>query len=386
MLATLDISRQALWLVCCLMCCQYATAQEDRQQSEQELQDVQRQIKLTQAEIQQQLKDARNIEQRLKRDELAIAKTAKSLNQTRSDLKSNHRQQAELNQQKHELEQQKQQQQSLLADLIRSAYMTGKHDYLKLLFSQEDAGTFERVNSYYQYLNHERVTEIRRFGQLIEQLQDVTQQLQKKQLELTALEDEQRRQSTHLKQQQNRRQQTLRVLNSSIKSDSAQVEALQLNEQALLSAIQQAKRRADREKQIAASLQGLEKLKGKVIKPANGRTRQLFGGRRQGQVRWKGIIIESNAGSSVRAVHQGTVLYADWLKGFGLVTVIDHGKGYMSLYGHNQALLKQVGNSVEAGETIALVGQSGGQSAPGLYFEIRHKGKAINPKGWFRGR
>ena len=168
-----------------------------------------------------------------------------------------------------------------------------------------------------------------------------------------------------------------------INSEAAKIEQLQINEQTLLKAIEEAERAAQ---QRPTQLAGLSKLKGKLIRPADGRLRKLFGKRRQGQVRWKGILIDSSSGSQVRTVHDGKVLYADWLRGFGLVAVVDHGKGYMSLYGHNQALLKQAGDAVQAGETIALVGQSGGQQSPNLYFEIRHKGKPVNPSAWLSNR
>ncbi|WP_394172185.1 murein hydrolase activator EnvC family protein [Thalassotalea litorea] len=99
-------------------------------------------------------------------------------------------------------------------------------------------------------------------------------------------------------------------------------------------------------------------------------------------MRWKGVLMTAPVGQPVYTIHNGTVLFADWLKGYGLVVVVDHGDGYMSLYGHNQTLLKNVGDRVEIGEPIALVGQSGGQNRAGLYFEIRHKGKPVNPKLW----
>jgi septal ring factor EnvC (AmiA/AmiB activator) len=152
-------------------------------------------------------------------------------------------------------------------------------------------------------------------------------------------------------------------------------------EYAQLKARRQAQRQAQRRPQL---LEGLSKHQGKLLIPTKGKLRRLFGDRRQGQVRWKGVKIDGRAGSPVMAIHYAKVLYADWLRGFGLVTVLDHGDGYMSLYGHNQALLHQAGDYVEAGETIALVGQSGGQSKPNLYFEIRHKGKPINPTKWLK--
>ena len=119
-----------------------------------------------------------------------------------------------------------------------------------------------------------------------------------------------------------------------------------------------------------------------LLVPASGRIERLFGKRRQGQVRWKGIVINAKSGAPVVAVADGVVLYSDWLKGFGLVTIVDHGKGYMTVYGRNQALLRKVGDVVVAGDTISLVGNSGGQVRAGLYFEIRHKGKALNPTAW----
>ena len=97
---------------------------------------------------------------------------------------------------------------------------------------------------------------------------------------------------------------------------------------------------------------------------------------------WKGIVIDGAEGDPVNSIAPGKVLYADWLRGFGLVAIVDHGEGYMSVYGHNQALLKQAGDDVRRGERIALVGRSGGQEYPNLYFEIRHKGKALNPSAW----
>jgi septal ring factor EnvC (AmiA/AmiB activator) len=129
-------------------------------------------------------------------------------------------------------------------------------------------------------------------------------------------------------------------------------------------------------------MNGLAKRKGKLPAPVKGRIRHLFGSRRQGQVSWKGIVIDGAEGDPVNTIAPGRVLYADWLRGFGLVAIVDHGEGYMSVYGRNQALLKNVGDSVIAGDTISLVGNSGGQAQPGLYFEIRHKGKALNPSQW----
>ena len=136
--------------------------------------------------------------------------------------------------------------------------------------------------------------------------------------------------------------------------------------------------------QSSAKLNGLSKLKRKLKWPVAGKIVHSFGTQKHGYIKWKGVLKRAKLGQQVKSIANGKVLFSDWLKGYGLVTIIDHGKGYMSLYGHNQTLLKNVGDYVEQGEPISLVGQSGGQSQPGLYFEIRHSGQAKNPKLWCR--
>lgn len=357
-----------------IVCCSSAFAQQEKQ-----LEDIQRQIKQKQRNLESQLAQAKTLQQALKKAELMIASTAKSLNKTQAELSQNTEQQKTLIKQQTSLKQQQKRQQVLLSKQIRSAYMAGDSDYAQMLLNQDDAVKFERAITYYQYLNKARQTEIERFRALVSQLERVNQDLVETQSQLKILEDTQKQQNIELTSQQLARKTTLQKIESSIDSEAARIEQLQFNEQTLLKAIEEAQRLASLK---PAELQGLAKLKGLLLKPTKGRLRKLFGNRRQGQVRWKGILINGNAGNPVRAVHYGKVLYADWLRGFGLVTVIDHGQGYMSLYGHNQALLKDAGETVDAGETIALVGQSGGQTSPNLYFEIRHKGKAINPSVW----
>src|SRR5690606_38154206 len=109
-----------------------------------------------------------------------------------------------------------------------------------------------------------------------------------------------------------------------------------------------------------------------------------FGTRRNGSVNWKGVLINGESGQPITAIAAGRVIYADWMRGFGLLLVLDHGNGFMSLYGHTQTILPQVGQVVSRGQTVALMGQSGGRSEPALYFELRVKGEAVNPTQWMR--
>ncbi len=345
-----------------------------------QLQELQTQIKDKQEALAQKIKTAEGLQGQLRQAELEISRLTKASIISERELAQNRSQQKALEKQKSQLTQQKNQQTQLLSNQVRAAFMAGDHDYTKMLLSQENAGRFERMLVYYDYLNQARQTQIERFSALLAKLADVDLALAEKLSEIETLIQQQRQQTAALQQQQAARETTLAQIQATIDDEAAQIEQLQINEQQLAQAISEAISRSTARQDI--QLLGLTNVKGQLQKPVDGRYRRLFGKRRQGQVRWKGVIFESGSGQPVAAIHQGKVLYADWLKGLGLVTVIDHGDGFMSLYGHNQALLRQAGDIVDAGETIALVGQSGGQSRPGLYFELRHKGQAINPSNW----
>ncbi|WP_240615525.1 murein hydrolase activator EnvC family protein [Alteromonas facilis] len=365
------------------VCLSVVLSVHGQEPSEQDLEQIQQQIKQTQEQLKEKQAQARRLEAQLREAEIAISTTAKALADTQADLNENQQKQAELAQQKQQLEQQIAQQQSQLAAQIKSAFMAGNYDYAKMLLNQQDAAKFERVLSYYQYVSEARRQSIEKFRIDISALEQVNQQLQNTIARLNELREQQQQQQKALASQQQSREATLSALNRSMETDAERVEQLQASAQALLDAIEQARERAE---QQPTELDGLNHRKGQLAMPAEGRFRRLFGDRRQGSVRWTGVIIEGSEGSQISAIHQGRVLYADWLKGFGLVTIIDHGEGFMSVYGHSQALLTQPGDLVTAGQIIGLVGRSGGQDSPNLYFEIRHKGKALNPSAWLKWR
>jgi septal ring factor EnvC (AmiA/AmiB activator) len=352
--------------------------------SQEKLAELQVELRARQQVLENNKASAQELEQVLKRSELEIAKVAKALAQNKQQLNSVLAEEDALIEEQEGLKEAIRQQQSLLSSQLKSAFMAGHYDYAKMLFYQEDARNFERVITYYQYLAKARQQEITRFRDNVARLEAVTEELAEKAKSLLALRKTQESQRGVLLTRQDDRKQTLAKLNKTIASESGRIAALQANEKALLDAIEAARIAAERAAARAkVSLDGLAKLKGKLLVPVEGHIRKLFGNRRQGQVRWKGIIIDGAEGEAVKSVASGKVLYADWLRGFGLVAIVDHGDGYMSVYGHNQALLKQAGDDILLGESIALVGRSGGQDYPNLYFEIRHKGKALNPTAWF---
>ncbi|GAA6204806.1 peptidoglycan DD-metalloendopeptidase family protein [Thalassotalea sp. SU-HH00458] len=316
----------------------------------------------------------------LKNDDLAIAKIVKALNKTHASLKQTKKRLNELVKEKSQIIQAKKQQEAVLAKQLRTAYSTGHHDYLKLLLNQQDPGSVQRNLTYYQYLNKARINEIQQYKQTIAQLIEITNQQQQQAAQLQSLESTQNQQKLALEKNKKQRKATVAQLNKALLTSKQKLAKLEQEEADLVSALA---RMAELSKQ-EIDLNGLSKLKRKLSWPVKGKINRSFGSRKQDYLKWKGVLLAAPLGRQVKTIHNGTVLFADWLKGYGLVTVIDHGEGYMSLYGHNQALLKSVGERVETGEPIALVGQSGGQSQSALYFEIRHNGQAVNPKLWCR--
>jgi len=354
--------------------------EQAKQRNSAKLNNVQQAIAKQESNIFKTNKARSALEKQLKNDDLAIAKVAKAINDTEQLLKITKKKISSLSKEKQHLTSQKITQEKLLAKQLRSAYTTGQHDYLKLLLNQEQSEKIQRTITYYQYMNKARINEIEKFQATIAQLMIVTTQHQKQVENLQALKQSQQKQRAKLNENKKNRSKTIASLAKKLLSDKQQLAKLKADEANLAAALQKLTELIRAE----VDLTGLSKLKRKLAWPVKGRLLRSFGSKKQGYLKWKGVLLGAPIGRQVQTIHNGTVLFSDWLKGYGLLTVIDHGNGYMSLYAHNQTLLKSVGDQVETGEPIALVGQSGGQDRAGLYFEIRHQGTAVNPKLWCR--
>ena len=350
----------------------------------QQLSDIQQAINQQKQNLSSTNVEISDLEQQLKTDDLAIGKIAKNLANTTSELATTRKKLDQLSTEKKQLELAKKQQEQILAKQLRAAYSTGHHDYIKLILNQEKPSSVQRTITHYQYLNTARIKEIEAFKSTITQLNDVTQQYQQQAEQLSQLTQTQSQQKQILELSKTKQKQTLQALNKKALTEQQKLAKLEREESALVSLLRKMAADAEKAKKAkeAKNLVGLSKLKRKLSWPVKGRINHSFGSSKQGYLKWKGVFLSAPIGREVKTIHNGTILFSDWLKGYGLVTVVDHGDGYMSLYGHNQALLKSVGDRVEAGEPIALVGQSGGQTNSGLYFEIRHTGIAVNPKLW----
>tara|TARA_R110000737_G_scaffold346339_1_gene375995 strand:+ start:251 stop:1426 length:1176 start_codon:yes stop_codon:yes gene_type:complete len=354
------------------------TSAENSAKTNQQLSDIQQAINQQKQTLSNTNVKIGDLEQQLKTDDLAIGNIARNLVDTSNKLTTVRKKLGQLADEKKQLEIAKKQQEQILAKQLRAAYSTGHHDYLKLILNQQQPSSVQRTLTYYQYLNTARIKEIEEFKATMVQLNDVKQQYQLKAEQLAQLTETQNQQKKILELSKIKQQQTLKALNKKVLTGQQKLAKLEREETALVALLKKMAIAA----QAVENLTGLSKLKRQLSWPVKGRIDHSFGTSKQGYLKWKGVFLSAPIGRQVRTIHNGTILFSDWLNGYGLVSVVDHGDGYMSLYGHNQALLKSVGDRVEAGEPIALVGQSGGQNESGLYFEIRHIGKAVNPKLW----
>ncbi len=269
-----------------------------------------------------------------------------------------------------------------LAMQVRSAYMAGRSNYLKLLLNQEDPAKVGRVLAYYDYYNRARIASIYEIKEKVDLINTLTAKIESETQGLEKLKAQQLAKNRELAAYRESRNMVLVQLETDIAQKDLELQKLLEQEQklsALLNKLEQEETSAD----FFEDIPPFGTLKGQLDWPAKGKLLTRFGSeRRAGNLKWQGVKIGTDAGKDVRAIHSGRVLFADWFRNLGLLIILDHGEGYMSLYGYNQSLLKKPGDWVLAGETIAYAGNSGGQDIPGVYFEIRHNGKPLNPSLW----
>lgn len=369
-----------LWFAVSPLTLAQNSASSDQAAAEAQLKAIAEALKKREAAMGERSKQLSLTERELQQLEQQISTVAAELNATERQLAAISSKLTELSKQQLQLEQQQQQQLALLAQQLDRAYRIGQHDFLKLILNQEDPNKLERMLGYYGYFNRARMAEVEALRNIEQSLATVltetAAQQQKQQQQLTT----QRRQQGVLQEQQREQKTLITRLQREQSADQQQLEKLKRDQEELeqvLATIIAAMRAEPR-------LVGLSKDKGRLSWPVQGRVQRLFGTQRSSGVTWKGVMIDAPAGTPITAIADGRVLFANWMRGFGLLLVVDHGEGYLTLYGHTQTVIPAVGATVRKGETIALVGQSGGQVAPALYFELRVNGNAVNPTQWLR--
>lgn len=276
-------------------------------------------------------------------------------------------------------------QRRILAEQVMASYIMGRQGYLKMILDQQEPAAIGRTLAYYQYFNQARAERIEEVNRRLEEIARLEDSISRRAESLQRLLEEQGQQMQALEDTRRARRQVLVKLDSDIRTRQERLEVLVEDERHLAELVSRLREALAEVPLEAGDIAPFSSHKGSLSWPARGEIAARFGAeRRLGKLAWRGVLIRADEGEEVRAVYHGRVAFADWLRGFGLLIIVDHGSGYMSLYGHNQSLYKSVGEWVDKGEVIATVGASGGRPAAGLYFEIRHNGVPDNPVQWCR--
>ncbi len=368
-----------LWIPCML-----AAAADRSAETAQHLADLRQTIAEIQAQMQSVQDERDQVSQHLQQSEITLIR----LQQTAHDLTQRYNtQQQHLIQLQARGQQQQatlQQERRTLIKQVRSAYQMGYQQQIKLLLSQQDTQVFGRVLTYYDYLNRARMARMQTAEQQLQQLISTQREIVQQQDQLLTLQTQQQAAQHDLHLAQQRRRRVLAGLDQQLHQQGARLRRLQADAQQLqilLDQLQQALAESATQQQI----EPFSHRRGQLNWPTQGRILHQFGSHKIGSLRWDGVLMQAEAGQPVRASYGGRVVFADWLRGFGMLLIVDHGEGYLSLYGHNQRLLKSVGDQVSADELIAQVGDTGGRETSGLYFAIRHQGQPVDPALWCRG-
>jgi len=360
-------------------------AQSDEEQARVQLQQLQRDIKRINREISDASARKNNLQQQLRRAEVQLGKVQRDIADNQRAMVTSKQEITQLEKQRAAQEQARDRQQGRIAIELKTAWQMGQQSRIKVLLNQESPHTVARAMGYYQYFFEARKALMVQYRETLRQLQDLKLRIADKLVQLENQEKVLAQQRARLAGAQDNRQQAVARLSASISDKGQQLKRKERDRkelESLLRAIEEAVVNL----QVPSNYQAFKSARGKMPWPVKGKPSNTFGrARNEGKMRWQGITIPAKEGVTVNAIHHGRVVYSDWLRGSGLLLIIDHGDGYMSLYAHNQSLLREVGEWVTAGTPISTVGSSGGRDRAALYFEIRHQGKPTNPAKWCRG-
>ncbi|MBB1486686.1 murein hydrolase activator EnvC family protein [Oceanospirillum sediminis] len=361
-------------------------AEDDRKASKEQLEALNQRIKSLEKSLNQIKGTRAEAGKKLRHSEKLIAQTARSIRENISTSEKLQQQLKGLKVELVELKKKENIQKSLLERQIRAAYAMGRQEHLKVLLNQQQPDRLARVMRYYDYINRERGRRIDDYVAVAEQKRQVETEVRQKEFSLQGLRTKLEEKQQHLEKEQKNHEQLVAQLDKDIKGKDSELSTLNQNRQRLEQLL--------KEVQAAAAAIRIPKpkdtrpftsMKKKLNWPLKGRNRVRYtygSAEVAGKLKRNGMVIAADEGQDVNAIHSGRVVFADWLRGYGVLLILDHGNGYMSLYGYNQTVLKSPGDWVNSGELIATAGRSGGQSSAGLYLEIRRKGRPIDPLSW----
>lgn len=364
---------------------------------------IQQSISQQQTKIAEQKKKRAGLQSTLKEQEMQIGQVNTSLKQIELSLSEIRQTIKHTEQEIRRLEKLEAVQKEKLKQQLNSAYRAGINPSLLERLLSEEAKNVDRVTAYYEHINQLRINTIHELRRTQAELKKQRDELKAQQSGHQSQLSEQKKQEQTLKKIKSERESTLRSIDKTLEADQSRLDTLRSNEQALQSQLQQAAKASEQQEQReiaqleqkknheekrAATEQEKQQIRagaglsGKYKMPVSGRILNKFGSPQMGELRWDAIVIEAKAGTAVKAIAAGRVEIAGWLDGYGQIIVINHGKGFSSLYGYNQSISVRTGERVQAGQTIGYVGNSGGQKRAALYFGIRQNGKAVNPLKW----
>jgi septal ring factor EnvC (AmiA/AmiB activator) len=311
-----------------------------------------------------------------------VARLAREVDAAAAALAEVRGEQQALEAEREQLERQRRTEAERIGAHLASAERLGGQDLIKLLLNEQSPAEIDRLVRYHRYFTEARMAVLTEYRATLDALDATRVRLEEREAEATSRREALRRQQAALVEKRAERQTLLARLEAETEDKEARRTRLLADQDRLESLLRELERRAQ-------ELDGraFAKRKGSLPWPVDGRVRNAFGQPRpEGRLVWHGLLLAADEGTSVRSVHSGRVVFANWLRGFGLLTIVDHGSGYMTLYGQADTLLKKVGDWVESGEEIARAGRSGGVDVAGLYFEIRHEGQALDPISWLGRR
>jgi septal ring factor EnvC (AmiA/AmiB activator) len=368
----------ALALLCASLCLT-PTLGAAQKNSEADLKALKARIESVRKNIEADTNRRDSLAGELRADDLSIQSAREQTADIRKQRQASERKLAELKSEQAAVEAQVEAQRDALASELRLAYMNGREEQLKLLLNQHDPSELGRMLAYYGYFGRARAARIASINERLEHLRVVEEDIEQETQRLREIEQRQQSQVRQLASARGKRANTLASIQASLKSRSDQLAKLQREAAALEKLIDELRSAAADFPVISG--QPFAKLQGKLPWPVKGKVLARFGQLRQGgPLKWQGVLIGAEAGAQVRAPLQGRVVYADWLAGMGLLVVVDHGGGFLSLYGHNEQIYRKVGDSVAAGDVLSTVGDDRGE----LYLEIRRGREPLDPLRWLR--
>ncbi|WP_455229912.1 murein hydrolase activator EnvC family protein [Geopseudomonas aromaticivorans] len=418
-----------------LACCLAPAFADQRADAQRQLEAARKDVDELQKLLGNLQQEKSGVQKQLQGTEREMGTLQKQIDTLEQQLKDGESEIQRLDEEKKKLQSQRAEQQQLIALQVRAAYQSGRQEYLKLLLNQQQPEQFSRNLTYHDYLSRARSEQLAAFNDTLEQLHAVEAELATQHSLLAGQQVELQTRREALEQVRGEHREALAKLNSELGDGDRKLKARQ-QEQAELAGVlktieetlarqareaEEARRVAEARAKAAAEAEAQRRLaasgasdkpanrllrdgpqvssnspafggpfaqaRGQLPWPVDGRLLARFGAPRDdGRLKWDGVLIGASAGTRVRAIHGGRVVFADWLRGAGLLLIVDHGNGYLSLYGHNQSLLKAAGDLVKAGEAISTVGSSGGQDTPALYFAIRQQGQPSDPLRWCRAQ